>query len=166
MESIVSALEKVLDQIAKVFKAIVIVLMAFILLWVCIMVVTRYGFSYVPSWGEEITRYAFVFIVFLSLPIVGKSGGHMTIETLTSRLHGNPLKICKILTAIAMVVFSGIMAWYGVVMANMMSYQKTASLQISYTWIYLVIPVGCGMLGLLALIELYHLFHTPAEKIQ
>ena len=85
-------MSRLLNLIDTLLKRLTIVCIALMLVIVFAQVITRYCFNYTPSFGEELSRYLFVWTVFLSLPLLARSGGHMAIETLTNRLHGAKLK--------------------------------------------------------------------------
>ncbi|MBO4314315.1 MAG: TRAP transporter small permease subunit, partial [Desulfovibrio sp.] len=88
----------------KMLKALVIIANGLMLLLVFVQVITRYCFGWTPYFGEELARYLFVWVVFLSLPLVAKHGGHMCIETLTSRVKGTTLKTLNILADIFSII--------------------------------------------------------------
>jgi TRAP-type C4-dicarboxylate transport system permease small subunit len=132
------------------------------MLWVFAQVVTRYVFNYTPSFGEELARYMFVWVVFLSLPIVAKKGGHMAIEMITVRLKGAALRRVNLIADAFTLVFLGIMVWHGIGMVMRASYQTSPALQISMSWVYLAIPLGCGIMLLNVLQHFLSLLRTGA----
>ena len=73
----------IIRYLEKVLKFLVITAIGLMLLIVFFQVISRYVFNYTPSFAEELSRYLFVWIVFLSLPLVAQTGGHMAIETIT-----------------------------------------------------------------------------------
>ena len=91
--------------IEKILKFLVILCNGAMLLLIFGQVITRYCFGWTPHFGEELARYLFVWIVFLSLPLVAKTGGHMCIETLTSRVQGMTLKVLHIAADIFSLAF-------------------------------------------------------------
>ena len=74
----------IIRYLEKVLKFLVITAIGLMLLIVFFQVISRYVFNYTPSFAEELSRYLFVWIVFLSLPLVAQTGGHMAIETIKS----------------------------------------------------------------------------------
>ncbi|WP_081825933.1 TRAP transporter small permease [Succinivibrio dextrinosolvens] len=96
------------QALEKFLKLLVTFANGLMLLLVFAQVITRYVFSWTPAWGEELARYLFVWVVFLSMPLVASYGGHMCIETLTSRVRGATLKFLNIVADI----FSIILAQY------------------------------------------------------
>ncbi len=154
----------VLAAFEKVLKALVIVANGLMLLLVFGQVITRYVFGWTPHFGEELARYLFVWVVFLSLPLVARTGGHMCIETLTSRVRGNTLKTLNILADIFSIVFLGIMVWFGIRMVMLAAFQTSPAMMIPMSWVYVVIPFGCAIMLLHVVSNLVRVLKTPADE--
>lgn len=155
---------KILDILEKGLKGVVILLIGFLMLWICVLVPTRYLFNYTPAYGEELARYVFVWIVFLCLPILARTGGHMAIETVTSRISGFKLKVCRLTADVFTLIFLVIMIWQGCFMVFRASFQTSPGLGISMSWVYLSIPIGCGVMLLNVLRNFLSLLIRPAEE--
>ncbi len=156
-------MDKFLAPIEKLMKWMVIFLTGFMLAWVFLQVLTRYFFGYTPSFGEELARYAFVWLVFLCLPIVAKAGGHMAIEYVTSRVKGNALRTLNIIANSFSSIFLLIMVIYGAEMVVSMSYQTSPAMQVSMSVIYSVIPFGCLIMLLNTVANLVTVIRFPAD---
>ncbi len=161
-----SIIKTTLNGVENFLKAIVITLIGFMLLWVCAMVPARYLFDYTPSYGEELSRYLFVWVVFLTLPVVAKAGGHMAIETITSRISGLKLKVARICADLFSLIFLAMMTYYGVGMVIKASFQTSPGLGIPMSYIYLAIPIGCGVMFLNVLASFVTLITTPATQVK
>lgn len=150
----------------KLLKALVIVANGAMLLLVFGQVITRYCFGWTPHFGEELARYLFVWVVFLSLPLVAKQGGHMCIETITSRVRGTALKTLNILADIFSIAFLAIMTWNGILMVERTSFQTSPAMMIPMSWVYVVIPFGCGVMLCYVAANLVRVLRTPAAELQ
>lgn len=150
----------------KLLKALVIVANGAMLLLVFGQVITRYCFGWTPHFGEELARYLFVWVVFLSLPLVAKHGGHMCIETITSRVKGNTLKTLNILADIFSIAFLAVMVWNGVRMVDMAGFQTSPAMMIPMSWVYVVIPFGCGVMLCYVAANLLRVLRTPAADLK
>lgn len=158
-------MESFLKPIEKILQKVVSVLIGAMMAWVFIQVIGRYVFNYTPSYGEELARYMFVWVVFLSLPVVAKKGGHMAIEMVTIRLKGTALKSVRTIADILTMIFLLIMVVEGARMVMIASFQTSAALQISMSWVYCVIPVGCFIMLLNVVDNFIKLIRTPAEEL-
>ena len=157
---------RLLVSIEKVMKGMIILLIGFMLFWVFVQVVTRYCFDYTPSFGEELARYIFVWVVFLCLPIVARSGGHMAVEFVTVRVKGQMLRTITIVADVCTSVFLVIMIKGGMEMVVSMSYQTAPALQIPMSYIYIVIPFGCLIMFVNTLAHLVTVIRTPASSMK
>ena len=149
-----------------ILKKLTILCIGLMLVLVFAQVVSRYVFSYTPAWGEELARYLFVWTVFLSLPLLARTGGHMAIETLTSRIRGNALRTCRILADVFSIAFLGIMVWHGGRMVMLASFQTSAAMQIPMSYVYAVIPFGCLVMLLYTVENLIKVLRTPADEVK
>lgn len=149
----------------KLLKTLVILANGAMLLLVFGQVITRYCFGWTPHFGEELARYLFVWVVFLSLPLVAKYGGHMCIETITSRVKGRTLKILNILADLFSMTFLGIMVWHGVRMVRLAHFQTSPAMMIPMSWVYVVIPFGCGVMLCYVVANLVRVCKTPAAQL-
>lgn len=150
----------------NILKFLVIIANGAMLLIVFGQVVTRYCFGWTPHYGEELARYLFVWVVFLALPLVAKKGGHMCIETLTSRFTGMKLKVLRILSDVFSISFLTIMVCCGIRMVELSSFQTSPAMQIPMSWVYMVIPFGCGIMLLYSVVDLTRVLKTPASEMR
>ena len=150
----------------KLLKYLVIIANGAMLLLVFGQVITRYIFGWTPHFGEELARYLFVWVVFLSLPLVAKHGGHMCIETITSRVKGKTLKTLNILADIFSIAFLAIMVWNGLRMVALANYQTSPAMMIPMSWVYAVIPFGCGVMLIYVAANLVRVLRTPATELK
>lgn len=153
-----------LTWLERILKFLVVIGNGIMLLLVFAQVITRYCFNYTPYFGEELARYLFVWVVFLSLPLVARYGGHMAIETLTSRASGAFLKFLNILADIFSIAFLIIMVVYGIQMVIRTSYQTSPALMVPMSWVYVVIPFGCAIMLLYVIANLIKVIQTPASE--
>lgn len=159
-------MEAFMRPIEKVLQWAVSFLIGAMMVWVFVQVIGRYVFNYTPSYGEELARYMFVWIVFLSLPVVAKKGGHMAIEMVTIRLKGSALKTVRLCADVFTVAFLLIMVVEGVNMVRLSSFQTSPALEISMSWIYCAIPLGCLIMLLNVLASLIKLVRASADDLK
>jgi len=60
-------------------------------------VVLRYGFNSGITFSEEVSRFLFVWMVFLGSVLMLRDNGHLGVHTLTSQLPLAGKKVCKLL---------------------------------------------------------------------
>lgn len=161
-----TSIKKFFNAIDFFLKTLVVIGNGLMLLLVFAQVITRYVFNYTPYFGEELARYLFVWVVFLSLPLVARYGGHMAIETLTSRVKGSTLKFLNICADIFTIIFLSIMVYCGIQMVIRTYYQTSPAMMIKMSFVYSVIPFGCAIMLLYTIANLMDVLKTPASEIK
>ena len=159
-------MDKFLLPLEEFLKKIIFVLMALILILTFCTVVTRYCFSYTPAFSEELARYMFVWIVFLSLPIITRKGSNMAIEMLVGRMRGTILKVTMVFASGCTTLFLLIMIYYSIVILGTVSYQTSPALEISMSYVYAVMPFGCFIMLLNVGQQLIQILRTPADQLE
>ena len=136
-------MQRILDCMDRILQKIMIGTMAFMLFFTFIQVVARYLFESSLVYSEELSRYLFVWTVFLGLPVVAKRGGHMAVTALSGRLKGTAARTMSIAAYLVGIVFMATMIIQGFEMVQRTSQQLSPAMEISMSWVYLAIPIGC-----------------------
>ena len=136
-------MQRILDCVDGILQKIIIGAMAFMLFFTFIQVVARYLFESSLVFSEELSRYLFVWTVFLGLPVVAKRGGHMAVTALSGRLKGAAARTMSVAAYLVGIAFMATMIIQGVEMVQRTSQQLSPAMEISMSWVYLSIPIGC-----------------------
>jgi len=107
-------MKKILAPIEKLFGFLTILGTGLMLVIIFLQVISRYFFSYTASYSEELSRYLFVWVTFLSLPIVSRQGGHMVVGLLLERFTGEKLRRLRMTGDLCGMAFLVIMIWQGI----------------------------------------------------
>lgn len=150
-------MKKLLTLMEKTFAFLSMVGIGLMLIIIFLQVISRYFFGYTASYSEELSRYLFVWVTFLSLPVVSRQGGHMAVGLLTERFTGERLRRLKIAGCICSLAFLAIMVWQGIRMVQLAVWQTSPAMEIPMSYMYISIPLGCGGMILLVLEELFDL---------
>ena len=135
-------MQRILDCVDGILQKIIIGAMAFMLFFTFIQVVARYLFESSLVFSEELSRYLFVWTVFLGLPVVAKRGGHMAVTALSGRLKGAAARAMSIAAYLVGIVFMATMIIQGFEMVQRTSQQFSPAMEIPMSWVYLAIPIG------------------------
>lgn len=124
-----------------------------------VQVVMRYVFNSSLIWAEELCRYILVWMTFLLAGIAFHRGELVAVELVTGALPPKARLALKILVTLPVVVFLGIIVFYGWRFASRMGIQTIPAIdfiwsalgskeeaEISVFWIYISAPVGCALL--------------------
>ena len=157
--------EKILSKVRGVlywFSCVAIMLMLIIIF--C-QVITRYCFGYTPEWSEELSRFLFVYVVFLGSALIMGESGHLAVEFLPNRFKGTAIgKGLQLLSLACGYLFIGIMMTQGAKMTQVMTFQESPGLEISMSYVYAVIPISCVLMSLYLLRDTIRFFKGDEVK--
>ncbi len=142
-------LDKILDKVRAVLYWFSCVAMMIMLVTIFAQVITRYCFDYTPEWSEELARFLFVYVVFLGSALIMGESGHLAVEFLPERYKGKPFgKFLELFILVCSYVFISILLVQGAKMTEIMTFQESPGLEISMSYIYVVIPISCVLMML------------------
>lgn len=143
---------KVLNQrLDRWTCAVTIFLMAALTVIVWLQVFQRYIMNSSLSWSEELSRYILVWISFLGASVAARRGENLGIELVRDRLEPGTRRAVVAVAEGFVLIFWIFIVYYGIRYAFQNLTQMSASLPISYGYVYFGIPVGATLMGLQAL---------------
>lgn len=114
------------------------------------------------AWIEELCLFGLVWMVFLGLALALEGGRHIGMRMVLTRLPPEIQRGAKFIVNLAGLIFSAYLAKIGIditiFVAN--SGQTSPTLNISMSFLYLVMPIGFGSLALRYFLEIV----TPADR--
>jgi C4-dicarboxylate transporter DctQ subunit len=140
------ALIRVCDVIEKLLNAIIIVLLMAMTVVIFYQVVLRYGFDSSNIWAEEFARYAFIWVVLLGSACAIRRYQHIRIDFALAAMPPSMRKFVDLFNYIAIAVFLGVLAWYGVAISMRTGNQMSAGLHIPMSFMYLSIPISAAIM--------------------
>lgn len=128
-----------------------------------LQVVFRFIVAHPLYWSEEVSRYAFVWAVFVGSAITVKGKAHIAVDYLVGFF---PQRVQKALHYIvpgivAIFLVTVISQSFRVVRVNMR--QTSPAIGIPMGYIYLAIPVGCALMLFYTIINTLHTDATSAD---
>ncbi|WP_434034897.1 TRAP transporter small permease [Cupriavidus sp. a3] len=99
-------LNKLVDGYCKLLDALIALALAVMVVLVFGNVVLRYAFNTGITVSDEVSRWLFVWLVFLGAIVALKEGGHLGSDMLVSRLPVAGKKICLVLGHLLMLYIS------------------------------------------------------------
>ncbi len=120
------------------------------------------------AWGEEVTRYAGIWSVFLVAGLGIRSGTHLGVDLLTRMLPARARRANFIIVYSLMMSFALLLLFYGVKVVIENTGQYTPALEWPMAWIYVCIPLGAAFMIVEIVPILYRLFkgQVPAHPTQ
>lgn len=144
--AVAKAFHKLCDLLDHVCGWICVVCVAAMVLLTGAQIVCRLYFTAL-AWSEELTRYLMVWATFLGASCVYRRCGHISvtvIQNLFPRMGKKMMQVCCHLLC-GMFFIAAVV--YGLEYMGMQSRQLSAALRIPMSWVYLAIPVGCGIMA-------------------
>jgi TRAP-type C4-dicarboxylate transport system permease small subunit len=158
---------KILDFLDKIltffeewtlFISVIVALLALF-----INVVLRYGFNYSLAWSEELVREVIIYTTFIGCSAAVKNRSMIKIDASVQLLP--KLKIpLTYFSNFATIIFSGMMIYYGSLMAALQvrTEQKTIIMQIPLVYLYAILPL-MGTMMLIRTIQVIHQDFTEQQ---
>lgn len=113
---------------------------------VIVNVVLRYGFGTSLAWGEETARFLMIAGTFLGAGLALRDRQLVAIELLQDIVPPHLRRVIRIVVAIVVLVFMGVLVWIGAEFASFGWDKQTMATGISRGIPYLAIPVGAAVL--------------------
>ena len=110
----------------------------------------RYFFGFAIIGGEELARYLMVWLTFLGSYLLVRVQRHVAVDVLARLLPARLSRNLDIGAGVLGAVTLGYITWFGWDLASfiMNTGQMMSSLPIQRGWIYMSIPIGCGLMTL------------------
>ncbi|MBO6258363.1 MAG: TRAP transporter small permease [Succinivibrio sp.] len=149
-----------MQKITVFIKYISSLFLGIMVLLVVVNTILRYIFSTSIIQTEELCRYLFMWIVYLSAVVVWNEKGHICVTIVTDHLSGAASRIMQILVCILSLFALG-MLFYG----SVLYYDETTLIgQVTYIpYRVMILPVGIAAVACL-LLTLRDLFNLLGRK--
>ncbi len=147
------------DFIDHVVKWIIIVLMLFIPAVMVLQVIIRYVFNYPLPWPEEATRFALIWLVFMTACAALRRGEVVALDYFRVRLSEKVARYLTIMGSVLMISFLMVVFYSGVDMTWFTFKRGTPSSAMELPWwiVYISVPIGCCLMSFQILADLLHL---------
>jgi TRAP-type transport system small permease protein len=128
-----------------------VVLVAFVTFVVLsfVQVVLRYGFGQPLTWSEEVSRYLFVWVVFLGGGVAARYRGHIVLDFLVSALPSRiRLLLGALMGLLSVAMLLVLFAWQGWVLTQVSWRQESPATGVPVGVATLAIPIGGLLMAL------------------
>lgn len=111
-------------------------------------VVRREVFAYSSIWGEEIVRYAFIYLVWIGAASAVRERAHIRIDVIFNYISPRSKSVLYIFGDLVMLAISVISVWWS--LENVFVSWKFGSvshgLRLSMVWFFAAVPIGFSLL--------------------
>lgn len=132
-----------------------------------VQVVARYVFNASLIWAEELCRYILIWQTFLFISMAFRQGELVAVDILTFLMPPKVLYVLRLLVAVPIAIFLGMMVKYGYDFAGRFSRQTIPAVDfiwmsvagrpagLTVIWIYMSVAVGMALLLVHFVISLF-----------
>ena len=167
MGALLRAMDRLLSAAAIGTTMLLLALMSVITLW---QVITRFVLEQPSTWSEVAARSLMIWMVYLGLAVVLRSGSLIAIDVLMERLTAPLRKALSAAIALVTLCVLGVMVWAGWAMAIRTASQSIAGVSNPFTGdtvsiglVYAAIPVGAGLAAVAVVARLAEVLAGQAE---
>lgn len=107
-------------------------------------VALRYGFNLSLDWADEIGRLAFVWAIFLAIPLGVRDGAHIGIDLMVDKMPAAVQVVLRRAAAVLCALLMLAIAWASLGVAREQWDEMMATVNLSVGWF--ILPVGIGAL--------------------
>ena len=157
-------IENISRTIERLLRHLLFFLLLVMVLTVFCNVVARYFFSISLNWADEVSRGAFVWLVFIGIAVTMWPGGHIGLGNVISRLNRHVGYVADLLAKVLILVFSIYLLLGGVKLVCLTMIQMTEYLSIPAGYIYSIVPFGATLMFLIGLRDLIRLIVTRGQN--
>ncbi|MCD6254107.1 MAG: TRAP transporter small permease [Thermotogae bacterium] len=131
---------------------------------VTMAVVARYVFSSPIFWAGELSRYLMFYMVMLGSSLAIRDVKHPSLTFIVERLPQRLKKIWTYVVYLSVLFVSVIIFWQGFTMASKSIFLRTPALRISFSWIYVGLPIGGALMSLETVLKLVSTYLSSRGK--
>ncbi|MEN6441433.1 MAG: TRAP transporter small permease [Syntrophobacter sp.] len=146
MESLVRAVNRLDEVVAKGEKCALIALVAVMSIIVFLQVFYRYLLAQPLQWSEELARYVFAWISLLGAAFSVRTHGHFGVDFFFRKLPSGGRRILKILIHFSMGTVIVVLLFQGTLLVLKTAAQRSPAMEISMGWAYACVPVGAALM--------------------
>jgi TRAP-type C4-dicarboxylate transport system permease small subunit len=141
--------------------------LAFMVLLVFLQVVMRYVFSNSLSWSEELARYVVLWLSWIGASYAVKERAHFRVEMLANLVKGRARKVFELFVLLVWFAFCLFLVRYGtsVVLHQIDRGQYSPAMNMHMSLPYAAVPVGCALMSLRLIIEMYYVLKKQAKEV-
>ncbi len=147
------AINRIVDKIEKGLEWITSAILVALLLIVWAQVASRYIFNNSLAWTEEAARYLMIWGVMLGVNLAFLNGYLISINFFTAKLSPAIRSVLRVVRLILSLFFTGILTYFGYHLCVLGANMESPAIGIQYTWVYLSVPLGAGLLFILFLVR-------------
>tara|TARA_R110000824_G_scaffold59379_6_gene159497 strand:+ start:2516 stop:3034 length:519 start_codon:yes stop_codon:yes gene_type:complete len=163
-QSLLKPLKQIERGLDAILQPVVFAAMAALIGVITLQIASRVLFSAV-GWTEEVSRFLLVWITFLAGTLAFQRGRHIAVTFAVDALPVRVRQAARIAATLAVLAFLVALVVIGYRYMQVQSFQKSASLRLSMTYVYAVIPLTAALMSWYTLVDLLELL-VDGERVE
>ncbi len=163
MKSLLHAVARFDDFLAKLEKGGLITLVTAMTLIVFAQVIYRYLLAHPISWSEELARYLFVWICLLGAALTVKRRGHFRLEVFYKMLPSKARRFLRFIIYILMGTVISVVLVHGIFLIRLTT-EDSPAMEVSMRWVYASLPVGAALMAIHMLVIIIKEAENNSER--
>jgi TRAP-type C4-dicarboxylate transport system permease small subunit len=156
-------IKKIYGRFCKLEEWIALLLLAGITVLVFVSALMRY-IKMPLNWAQDVALVAFAWMIFIGSDIAIRGPGLIGIDIIIKHFPAVVRKGLDIIFKVIIIGFLCVLVYYGCQMTASSWARQITTLHISYSWVYLSVPVGAFLMIISTIIRLVERIHTPADQ--
>lgn len=141
-------MEKIYRGIIRILEYVAIFLGTVLVIDVVCNVACRYVFQTSIPWAEELSRFTFIWVIFIGAILANDRSEHMQLDFIVRALPKKISRLCTQLALLIVVVLVGMLVWGGVEYSVSQWDWMTSALHVRAGLVYGIAPVALCFLEL------------------
>lgn len=162
-------MQKLYGCLHSILEFFIVAMLVVMVVTVTLQIITRYVFFYSLSWSEELSRYMFVWLIFLGAVLGIKDNMQIKIDIVHTLVKGaleKPYRFFQHLLSMGIVT---VLAFGSIKMIELGTRQKSPAMHIPMSIVYFCIPLGLALMDMEFFIKIRELFKrgkgNPGERV-
>lgn len=161
-----SYLAKIMKFIMTVVRILVTLLLVGTVVCTTLQIITRYVLGNSLTWTEQVTRYLFIWLVALGIPLSFYEGGSFKFDILIKKLGVKVGVITDVIVWLCILGFSGYYFYWSLMLTIKAGGKLSAGIDIPYYFLYGAQPVCAFLLILVTVADIVkHVQDRKAERL-
>lgn len=157
------ALKKFYAAFCKLEELIALLLLAGITVLVFVSALMRY-IKMPLNWAQDVALVAFAWMIFTGSDVAIRGAGLIGIDIIIKHFPAVVRKALDIIFKVIIIGFLCVLVVNGYTMTVTSWARQITTLHISYSWVYLSVPVGAFLMIISTTIKLVERIRTPADQ--
>ena len=163
-------MKKFIQKMELCEKYLSVTLFIAMLLVVTIQIVSRYFFSFAIPWTEELSRWLYIYIVFIGASEAVSRRDHIAIDIVPNRLGPKTNYLLDIAIHLIFAATAAVIVHRGYLFGLRMDRLGSITMHVQMSWLYMAVPIGFTLVGIKSLLNVCTssaaLFGLMTEKKQ